>query len=187
VLLVHALLALALWSVRTPELRSPAVDARTLPITVWLPALAVPLPVPPRVPVRSSVATVRRAALPAAPETPAAPVVAAAPSTAITLDWQGELKGAAERSAAKPAQDAAKATFSPPPRPLQAPCKPPPSAFRFESEKPPTWGNLRGIGQEKEEAYSHLFDDMKAGDRPDADPPCAPAKAGGTVSLGRVR
>jgi len=175
VLLVHALLALALWSVRTPELRSPAAEARTLPITVWLPALAVPAP--PRVPLRASVATVRRAALPAAPETPVAPVVASAPSTAITLDWQGELKGAAERSAAKPAQDAAKATFSPPPRPLQKPCKSPPSAFRFESEKPPSWGNLRGIGQEKEEAYSHLFDDMKAAERPQGSVPpteCAP-------------
>jgi len=173
VLLVHALLALALWSVRTPELPSPAAEARTLPITVWLPALAVPPPVP----VRSSVATVRRAALPAAPETPVSPVVAAATSTAITLDWQGELKGAAERSAAKPAQDAAKATFSPPPRTLQKPCKSPPSAFRFESEKPPTWGNLRGIGQEKEEAYSHLFDDMKAAERPQGSVPpteCAP-------------
>ena len=181
-LLVHALLALALWSVRTPELRSPAAEARTLPITVWLPALAVPVPVS----APASVAAVRRSAPPDAPETPAAPVVAAAPSTAITFDWQGELKGAAERSAAKPAQDAAKATFSPPPRPLQAPCKPPPGAFRFESEKPPGWGKLRGIGQEKEEAYSHLFDDMKAADRSDADPPCAAASAGGTVSVGRV-
>jgi len=171
VLLVHALLALALWSVRTPELRSPAAEARTLPITVWLPALAVPVSAP------ASVAAVRRFARPNAPETPAAPVVAAAPSTAITFDWQGELKGAAERSAAKPAQDAAKATFSPPPRPLQAPCKPPPGAFRFESEKPPGWGKLRGIGQEKEEAYSHLFDDMKAAERPQGSVPpteCAP-------------
>ena len=106
-LLVHALLALALWSVRTPELRSPAAEARTLPITVWLPALAVPAPVS----APASVAAVRRFAPPDAPETPAAPVVAAAPSTAITVDWhgQGYVQSAAE---------AAKRPASHPPAPL---------------------------------------------------------------------
>jgi hypothetical protein len=108
---------------------------------------------------------------PQAPVTAVAEAPAEPPSTAITLDWQSELRGAARRSVPKPAVDEGKAYFSPPPRPLAKPCKTPPSAFRFESEKPSSWGNLRGLGQDKEEAYSHLFDDMRAASQPDSSVP----------------
>jgi hypothetical protein len=116
---------------------------------------------------------------PQAPITAVAEAPAEPPSTAITLDWQSELRGAARRSVPKPAVDEGKAYFSPPPRPLAKPCKTPPSAFRFESEKPSTWGNLRGLGQEKEEAYSHLFDDMRAANQPQGSVPsteCLPPR-----------
>jgi hypothetical protein len=56
---------------------------------------------------------------------------------------------------------------------VSKPCKTPRGAFRFESEKPRTFGviKLRGLGQEKEEAYGHLFDDMKAPDQPQSSVP----------------
>ena len=157
-LLVHALLVLALWSTRGPASRGIAADVRALPITVWLPPLASD----PAVRAAPSVRSAPRKRQPQAPVTPVAAAPAEPPSTAITLDWQSELRGAARRSVPKPAVDEGKAYFSPPPRPLAKPCKTPPSAFRFESEKPSTGGKLRGLGQDKEEAYSHLFDDMKA-------------------------
>ena len=167
VLLVHALLALALWSAHAPAPRGEAADVRTQPITVWLPqqtaATADRTAAKPR-PASS-------AQMPVAPSATGAPVATVAPSTAINPDWQGEITGAAKRSAGQPEADRAQANFSPPPRPLSRPCKTPPSAFRFEYEEPRTWGNLRGLGQEKEEAYSHLFDDMKRADQPQGSVP----------------
>ena len=174
-LLVHALLVLALWSTRGPPLRGTAADVRALPITVWLPPLASDRAVRAAPLVRSAL----QKRQPQLPLTPVAEAPAEPPSTAITLDWQSELTGAARRSVPKPAADEAKGSFSPAPRALAKPCKTPPSAFRFESEKPSTWGNLRGLGQEKEEAYSHLFDDMKAPNQPQGSVPsteCLPPR-----------
>jgi hypothetical protein len=142
---------------------------------VWLPPLASDRAVRAAPLVRSAL----QKRQPQLPLTPVAEAPAEPPSTAITLDWQSELTGAARRSVPKPAADEAKGSFSPAPRALAKPCKTPPSAFRFESEKPSTWGNLRGLGQEKEEAYSHLFDDMKAPNQPQGSVPsteCLPPR-----------
>ena len=166
-LLVHALLVLALWSTRGPASQGSTADVRALPITVWLPPLASD-------PAVRAAPSVRSAPPNRQPQVPVIPVAAAPaepPSTAITLDWQSELTGAARRSVPKSAADEAKGSFSPAPRALAKPCKTPPSAFRFESEKPSTGGKLRGLGQDKEEAYSHLFDDMRAASQPDSSVP----------------
>ena len=174
-LLVHALLVLALWSTRGPASHGTTQDMRALPITVWLPPPASDSAVR-AAPLVRSAPPIRQ---PQVPVTPVAEAPAEPPSTAISLDWQSELTGAARRSVPKPAVDDGKATFSPAPRALAKPCKTPPSAFRFESEKPSTGGKLRGLGQDKEEAYSQLFDDMRAASQPDSSVPpieCPPPR-----------
>ena len=174
-LLVHALLVLALWSTRGPASHGTTQDMRALPITVWLPPPASD----PAVRAAPSVRSAPPNRQPQVPVIPVAEVPAEPPSTAISLDWQSELTGAARRSVPKPAADEAKGSFSPAPRALAKPCKTPPSAFRFESEKPSTGGKLRGLGQDKEEAYSHLFDDMRAANQPQGSVPsteCLPPR-----------
>ena len=174
-LLVHALLVLALWSTRGPASQGTTADVRALPITVWLPPPASDSAVRAAPPVRSA----PRNRQPQVPVTPVAEAPAEPRSTAISLDWQSELTGAARRSVPTHAADEAKGSFSPAPRALAKPCKTPPSAFRFESEKPSTGGKLRGLGQDKEEAYSHLFDDMRAASQPDSSVPpieCPPPR-----------
>jgi len=178
VLLVHALfVSLLLWQ-RAPDRHDSAADVRALPITVWLQPLTVVPPVAQPAPATSGrVAPVERPPqvrpITEAAVVPNTPAAIEAPSTAIQLDLQGELAGAARRSTAPHPATETKPSFSPPPRPVSKPCKTPRGAFRFESEKPRTFGviKLRGLGQEKEEAYGHLFDDMKAPDQPQSSVP----------------